>query len=118
MFKKITVFIIFLSLLLVGVPEILKTQAATLTTGSLLLSDSRISVASTYTITFSGITLTTIKCIKAQFSDAATGGAKPTGMTLTGATFTGTYVPTPGSWTSTPNNGTGVETLTLAGGET
>lgn len=101
-----------------AVPNILKTEAATLTTGSVSLSDSRISVASTYTITFSNVSVSPIKCIKAQFSDAATAGAKPAGMTLTGATFTGNYVPTSASWTSTPNNGTGAELITFATGET
>src|SRR5476649_652523 len=118
MVKKIIVFVLLVSLFLLGTPNLFEIQAATLTTGSVVLSDSRVNVASTYTITFSNVTLSLTKCIKAQFSDYATAGAKPTGMTLTCATFTGNYVTTPGSWTSTPNNGTGVETITLVAGDT
>ena len=96
-------------------------KAAALTGGSVLLSDSRPSNASTtYTITFSGVTLSAIKCINVAFKDAATGGSKPTGMTITGATLSGTsnYMPTPASWTATPNNTTGAVPITFATGET
>jgi hypothetical protein len=95
--------------------------AASLTTGSVSLSDSRINIASvTYSILFSGVSLSPIKCIKVQFSDAATAGAKPAGMTITSLALSGTsnYVPTPASWTPSNNNTTGVSSITFATGET
>ncbi len=100
-----------------------KVTAATLTNGYVTLSDSRPSTASvTYTIGFQGLTASTVKCINIQFSDAATGGSKPTGMTITGATLvanpTTTLIPTTSSWTATPNNGTGAIPITFATGET
>lgn len=98
-----------------------KVTAATLTNGYVTLSDSRPSTASvTYTIGFQGVTASTIKCVNIQFSDAATGGSKPTGMTITGATLGGTttLMPTPGSWTATPNNATGAIPITYVTGET
>lgn len=95
--------------------------AASLQSGSLTLSDSRPNTASvSYTFSFSNVTTTPIKCISVQFSDASTGGSKPAGLTITGATFggTSTYVPTPASWTVTNNNTSGLTTLTYATGET
>jgi len=75
-------------------------NAAELTTESASLSDPTISHAATqYTITQSGITLSTIKCIKVLFGTAADGsGGLPPGMSLGTPTFSGTYVPTPASW--------------------
>ncbi|NTV31325.1 hypothetical protein HGA91_05115 [candidate division WWE3 bacterium] len=95
--------------------------AASLTSGSVALSDSRINQTTvSYTITFSNVTTSPIKCIKAQFSDAATGGSKPTGLTISSATFSGTstYVPTPASWAISNNNTSGVSSITYATGET
>lgn len=95
-------------------------QAAVLTGGSVSLSDARPDQTSvSYTIDFDNVTTSTIKCIKAVFSDAATGGSVPTGMTTTGAAFGGTsdYVPTPASWTAdAATNGT--VKLTYTTGET
>jgi len=96
-------------------------SAASLQNGSLTLSDSRPSATSvSYTFNFSGVTTSAIKCISVQFSDAATGGSKPTGLTITSAALSGTsnYVPTPASWTPTNNNTTGLTTLVYATGET
>ncbi len=119
--KYISIFLI--SLFVIGsfsflVP--LRFSAASLQSGSLTLSDSRPSTASvTYTFNFSNVTTSSIRCINVAFSDAATGGSKPTGLTITSATFggTSTYVPTPASWTVNNNNTTGVTTLTFATGE-
>lgn len=94
--------------------------AASLTSGSASISSSVPSAASTtYTMTFSGVTLSATKCIQAVFSTAATGGSMPTGMVTSGVTLSGTstYMPTPGSWTaasSTP----GTVKVTYATGET
>ena len=95
-------------------------SAAYLSTGSVSLSDSRISQSANYTLTFSNVTTSPIKCIQVKFSDAATAGSKPTGMTITSATFggTSTYVPTPASWSINNNNTTGVSQITYATGET
>lgn len=98
----------------------LKLNAAYLSAGSVTMSDSRISQSNNYTIQFSGVTTSPIKCIKVQFSDAATGGSKPTGMTISSTTFgaTSTYVPTPASWSINNNNTSGVSSITFATGET
>lgn len=95
--------------------------SATLTNGSILLSDSRPSATSvTYTLTHSNVTTSTIRCIRVQFSDAATGGSKPAGMNITSAALSGSsnYVPTPGSWSVSNNNTTGVVSITNSSGET
>ncbi len=63
-----------------------ESKAATLTSASVSLSDSRPSQATvTYTFNVSGVTATTIKCLKLEFSDTPVGGSKPTGMTLGGS---------------------------------
>jgi hypothetical protein len=118
--KKIASLIVTGAMLIMSFPAA-PALAASLTTGSVLLSDSRPSqAATTYTVQFSGVTLSAIKCIKVQFSDAATAGAKPTGMTVTSAAFSGTsnYIPTPASWTVTNDNSAGNVKLTFATGET
>jgi hypothetical protein len=101
--------------------NLLVANAATLTTGSILLSDSRPLQASvTYTLKYSGITLSPIQCIKMQFSDTSTGTSKPAGMVITNAVLSGTsnYIPTPASWTVANNNTNGTTQITYATGET
>jgi len=96
-------------------------QAATLTGGSVSLSDSRPSTASvTYTIDFDNVTTSAIKCIKVVFSDAATSGSVPTGMSTASAALGGTsdYIPTPGSWTADGSTLNGTVSITYATGET
>lgn len=120
MFKKILVCLAVTGLLLASVP-IIKIEAASLTAGSVTLSDSRVNATTvTYTINFSSVTTSAIQCIRVKFSDAATAGSKPTGMTITGTALGGSsnYIPTPASWTATPNNTTGVVDITFATGET
>jgi hypothetical protein len=119
MIRKLSIFAVALIVSLSLVMP-LKLNAAYLTTGSVTMADSRISQSTNYTIQFSNVSLSPIKCIKAQFSDAATGGSKPTGMTITSTTFAGTstYVPTPASWTINNNNTSGVSSITYATGET
>ena len=111
---------IFISLLLFALP-LVQVSSATLTTGSVTITDSRPTTTSvTYTIQFSNVSLSAIQCINVKFSDAATGGSKPTGMNITAAAFGGTsnYVPTPANWTISNNNTTGVSSITYGTGET
>ena len=95
--------------------------AATYTSGSASLSTPAISAASTtYTITLGGVATAAIKCIKVQFTTAVGTTAKPTGMNVTGATFSGTsnYVPTPASWSPSNDNTNGIVSITYGTGET
>jgi len=119
MLKRLIILLFTIIFSLFGVSGI--ASAATLSTASATLSDSRTSTASvTYTLQFSGVTTSAMKCMKVSFSDAASAGSKPTGMTITGLALSGTstYVPTPASWTVTNNNTTGVSSITFATGET
>lgn len=95
-------------------------SAATLTSASMTLSDPRPSTAAVvYDFQASNVTTSAIQCISFEFDMAYDGSAgKPTGMTTTGATFSGDYVPTPASWTVNNNNTTGVTTVTFGSGET
>ena len=96
-------------------------SAATYTSGAASLSTPAISAASTtYTFTLGGVTLSAIKCMQVQFTTAIGTTSKPTGMTVTGATFSGTsnYVPTPASWSPANNNTDGTVKITYATGET
>ena len=96
-------------------------SAATYTSGSASLSTPAISAASTtYTFTLGGVTLSAIKCMQVQFTTAIGTTSKPTGMTVTGATFSGTsnYVPTPASWSPANNNTDGTVKITYSTGET
>ncbi len=117
--KSILSFIVIV--LALGAVPIVRLQAASLTTGSIALSDSRISSASvTYAITFSGVTTSPIQCINVRFSDASVAGAKPSGMTITSLALSGvsTYIPTPASWSVSNTDATGVTQITFASGET
>src|SRR5476651_2318821 len=122
MFKKVIIFVLLISLLVLGIPNIFQiAKAATLITGSVTLSDSTISAAAvTYTIQFSGVTLSLTKCIKVQFSTAVTAGSKPTGMTITALALSGTsnYVPTPALFTPANVDATGISSITYATGLT
>lgn len=118
-YKKLIV-VTVLSLLIFQLP-IVKTDVEALTTGSASLSDSTPNTATvTYTLTFSGVTLSLIRCIKVQFSDAVTGGSKPSGMNITSLALSASsnYVPTPASWTPSNNNTSGVSSITFATGAT
>lgn len=96
-------------------------QSATLTGGSLTLSDSRPSQASvSYTVDWDNVTTSSIKCIKCVFSDAATGGSVPTGINTASAALDATtdYIPTPGSWTADGSTTNGTVKITYTTGET
>lgn len=96
--------------------------AATLTSASVTLSDPRPNTASvSYDFQASGVTTSAIKCIRVEFDTSADGsGGKPTGMDITNAALSGTsdYIPTPGSWSVSNNDTTGVSSITFATGET
>lgn len=96
----------------------LNVQAASLSTGSLNLSDPRPSaVGTTYTFTWSNVTTSTIKCIKVRFSTISSGVTVPTSMTTTSAAIasSSTYIPNPTGWTvDASTNGTVL--MTFSGG--
>lgn len=95
--------------------------AASYTSGSISLSTPAINATgATYTVTLGGVTTTPIACIQVQFTTVIGTTAKPSGMNVTSAAFspTSNYVPTPGSWTVTNNNTTGIVQLTNGTGET
>ncbi|MCL4367511.1 hypothetical protein M1563_05085 [Patescibacteria group bacterium] len=95
-------------------------SAAALSGGSLSLSDSQPSASSvSYTLNWSGVTTSAIKCVKVVFSDAASGGSAPTGMVTSGVGLSGSsdYMPTPGSW-SAASAQAGTVTVTYNSGET
>lgn len=122
LFKKVISTAVMLLLFLGYLPayQLPNLESATLTGGSITLSDSRPSATSvSYTIDFDNVTTSAVKCIKAVFSTAATAGSVPTGLTSTSATLGGTsdFIPTPGSWTvDASTNGT--VKATFATGET
>lgn len=125
--KKITKKILSsISLLLMGImpfSPLLKSAGAATLTGSLVsISSSVPSATSTsYDIEFDNVTASAIKCIRVEFDTAADGsGSKPTGMDVTSAALSGTsdYIPTPGNWSVSANNTTGVVEVTYATGET
>lgn len=96
-------------------------EAATLTSASASLSDSRVSAtAVSYTLQFSSVTTSLMKCMKVEFLDAVTAGSKPTGMTITSLALSASsnYVPAPASWSVSNNNSTGVSSITFATGAT
>ncbi len=76
-------------------------DAATLTSASMTLSDSRPSQVASYTFNASGFTTaTTLKCIQVEFNTAADmSGTTPSGMTTTSATLSSSTLITTGSWT-------------------
>jgi hypothetical protein len=95
----VTLFFFLASGLVLRVPIV---SSASFTGGSLSLSDSRPSTASTgYTLDFDNVTSGAIKCILVKLDTAATGlGGVPTGLDSTSVTLGGTsdFIPTPASW--------------------
>lgn len=88
-------------------------KAASYTNSSVLLSDSRPSQAAvSYTIKMDNVTVSAIQCIKVAFSTSTSVQTKPTGMNIASATFSGTYIPTPASWTVVNTDASGVTTIT------
>lgn len=96
-------------------------RAATLTAGSVALSDARAAGTSvSYTIEFSGITLSSARCIKVVFSTLASGGTTPTGLATTGATYDAAgsdYVPDVQTWVADGTTTPGTVVITTAAGE-
>jgi len=98
-------------------------QAATLTGGSISLSDSRPSETSVeYDSDWDNVTTSAIQCIQIQFCDAADcSGSIPTDMDTTGGsldTSNTDYVPTPGDWTTDFTTTNGTVQITYGTGET
>jgi len=97
-------------------------QVSALSSTMVTLSDPRPGTASvSYDFQSSGVTTSAIKCIRVEFDTAADGsGGKPTGLDITSAALSGTsdYIPTPGSWSVSNNNTTGVSSITFGTGET
>ena len=84
-------------------------DAATLTSASLTLSDSRPSQVASYTYNASGFTTgTTLKCIQIEFNTAADmSGSAPSGMTTTSVSLSSSTLLTASNWTaSSTTNGT------------
>lgn len=102
--------------------QVMMVSAATLSTASVTLSDPRPSTASvSYDFQASNVTTSAIRCIRVEFDTASDGsGGKPTGLDITSAALSGSsdYIPTPGSWSVSNNNTTGVSSITFASGET
>lgn len=102
-----------------GIPQ---ARAATLTGSSVSLSDARTSQATvTYTVDFDNVTTSAIKCIKMVFSDAATGGSAPTGLSTASATYSAAssdYIPDVQTWTADGTTTPGTVVITNATGET
>lgn len=98
-----------------------KVYAVTLSGGSVALSDGRKAVSSSYTIEFSNITTSDIKCIKVVFSDAASGGSAPTGLSTASATYNAAgsdYIPDAQTWTADGTTTPGTVVITSATAET
>lgn len=96
----------------------LRTNAASVTNGSLLLSDPRPSQTSTYSLSGAGFsTGISIQCVELEFNTQADGaGSVPTGMTTT-STFDSSTLVTFGSWT-VANPSVGTVQITNGTGET
>lgn len=114
--------VIGIMLLILLALQVQMVAAATLTTASLTMSDPRPNATTVnYDFQASGVTTSAIKCIRMEFDSSADGsGGKPAGLDITSAALSGTsdYIPTPGSWSVSNNNTTGVSSITFATGET
>lgn len=108
--------------LVVLVSQVVMVSAATLSSASVTLSDPQPNATTvSYDFQASGVTTTAIRCIRVEFDTAADGsGGKPSGLDVTNAALSGSsdYIPTPGSWSVSNNNTTGVSSITFASGET
>ena len=116
--KAIYKFVLSISLLTLSIP-VIPINAAALSGGSVLISDSRPSQTGvTYTIDFDNVTTSAIKCIKVDFSASASTHTTVTGLDAASATLGGTsdYIPTPASWAVA--HASGVLSITYATGET
>lgn len=114
----ITLLILVVSALILTPAKIV--YAASLTSSSAYLSDSRPSETSSYTIDFSNVTTTAIQCIEVIFSDSTVGGSTPTGMDTSGVSLDAAtdYIPTPGNWSADGTTTNGTVLITNNSGET
>ncbi len=117
--KRILQAVVALAAVMMIIGNVASVTAATLTSASIELGDSRTSTTSTYTVTASGFTTgTTIQCLEVALNDQADGaGAIPAGITTTSSTLDSSTLITAGSWTV--QNGTnGTLSASFATGET
>ena len=92
-------------------------SAADITAGSIELGDPRTSETSTYTLTGSSFSGTTIRCIEVALNDQADGGGSiPNNITTTSSTLDSSTLITAGSW-SVDNGSNGTLAITNAAGE-
>ncbi|MCA9388452.1 hypothetical protein KC644_01670 [Candidatus Berkelbacteria bacterium] len=94
--------------------------AATLTNETVAISDPTIgNTGVSYSLTVDGQTTATIRCITVRFTDSLGSVSPIGGMSIAGSSFnaSSSFVPTPGSWTLTASDATGLITLINAGGE-
>ncbi len=112
------VYIVLAAMLFVAIISPLA-SAASLTSGSLLLTDPRTSTSSSYNFSAAGYsTGTTIRCINVALNDQTDGlGSAPAGITTTSSTLASSTLITAGSWT-VDNGVNGRLRITNAGGET
>lgn len=95
--------------------------AASLTTASMALSDSRPSQTSVqYTFTGSNVTLSSVKCIKMVFATTVSGSTLPTGMSTTSVAVSASsnYVTGVNGWTVDGSTTNGTVLITDATGAT
>lgn len=85
---RIKTSLFFLTFITISAVFLKQIIAASFTNGSVMLSDPRPSVSSSYTLQFSGATNTTARCVKMEFSTTATGSVVPTGLGTTGVGVT------------------------------
>lgn len=93
-------------------------SAASITSASLELGDSRTSETSTYTVGGSSFTATDIYCVEVVLNNQADGlGSIPSNITTTSSTLDSSTLITAGSWT-VANGSNGTLSITNAAGET
>ena len=103
---------------LLALPPVL--EAALLNGESIALSNPSLNQTGvTYSIFVSNQSTTTIRCITVRFTDTLGSNSLPAGMDISGASLdaSSTIVPTPGAWTTTGVNATGIVSITNAAGE-
>lgn len=94
-------------------------RASTLTSITIELLNPIINASSQYNISVSNQSASLIRCITVRFTDNTGVNSPISGVDLTSSTLNASsnFVPTPGSWSLSASNATGVVTLTNAVGE-
>ncbi len=117
--KRVLQVVVAAATLMMVLGNLASVSAASLTSASLELGDSRTSTTSTYTVGASSFTTgTTIGCIEVALNDQADGaGAIPNAITTTSSTLVSSTLITAGSW-SVDNSSNGTLRITNVTGET